>query len=63
MLSLRNSERKVEDINIISEKAYSNLHPSNLLNFPGKYQKTFETDILKLRADELNFTLCMFVKV
>jgi len=28
----------------------------------GKYQKTFETDILKLRADELNFTLCMFVK-
>jgi hypothetical protein len=24
--------------------------------------KTFETDILKLRADELNFTLCMFVK-
>ena len=29
----------------------------------GKYQKTFETDILKLRADELNFTLCMFVKV
>ena len=28
----------------------------------GKYQKSFETDILKLRADELNFTLCMFVK-
>jgi len=28
----------------------------------GKYMKTFETDILKLRADELNFTLCMFVK-
>ena len=24
--------------------------------------KTFETDILKLRADKLNFTLCMFVK-
>lgn len=24
--------------------------------------KTFETDILKLRADELNYTLCMFVK-
>lgn len=28
----------------------------------GKYMKTFETDILKLRADELNYTLCMFVK-
>jgi len=28
----------------------------------GKYQKAFETDILKLRADELNFTLCLFVK-
>ena len=24
--------------------------------------KPFETDILKLRADELNYTLCMFVK-
>ena len=34
-----------------------------LFNFvQGKYQKSFETDILKLRADELNFTLCMFVK-
>ena len=28
----------------------------------GKYMKPFETDILKLRADELNYTLCMFVK-
>ena len=28
----------------------------------GKYIKNFETDILKLRADELNYTLCMFVK-
>jgi len=28
----------------------------------GKYIKAFETDILKLRADELNYTLCMFVK-
>ena len=28
----------------------------------GKYIKPFETDILKLRADELNYTLCMFVK-
>lgn len=28
----------------------------------GRYMKTFETDILKLRADELNYTLCMFVK-
>ena len=28
----------------------------------GKYMKAFETDILKLRADELNYTLCMFVK-
>ena len=64
MLSLRNSELKVENIYVISEKAYSNLIPSNLRNFlTGKYQKTFETDILKLRADELNFTLCMFVKV
>ena len=32
------------------------------LRAQGKYQKSFETDILKLRADELNFTLCMFVK-
>ena len=32
------------------------------LRAQGKYQKQFETDILKLRADELNFTLCMFVK-
>lgn len=32
------------------------------LRAQGKYMKTFETDILKLRADELNFTLCMFVK-
>merc|ERR1712015_477185 len=24
--------------------------------------KAFETDLLKLRADELNYTLCMFVK-
>merc|ERR1712112_31154 len=32
------------------------------LRAQGKYQKPFETDILKLRADELNFTLCMFVK-
>ena len=28
----------------------------------GKYMKAFETDLLKLRADELNYTLCMFVK-
>ena len=28
----------------------------------GKYIKAFETDLLKLRADELNYTLCMFVK-
>uniref|UniRef100_A0A0K2TUK9 Putative LOC101855726 [Aplysia californica] n=1 Tax=Lepeophtheirus salmonis TaxID=72036 RepID=A0A0K2TUK9_LEPSM len=28
----------------------------------GKYIKSFETDLLKLRADELNYTLCMFVK-
>ena len=28
----------------------------------GKYIKPFETDLLKLRADELNYTLCMFVK-
>ncbi len=28
----------------------------------GRYMKPFETDILKLRADELNYTLCMFVK-
>jgi len=28
----------------------------------GKYLKNFETDILKLRADELSYTLCMFVK-
>ena len=28
----------------------------------GKYMKPFETDLLKLRADELNYTLCMFVK-
>lgn len=28
----------------------------------GRYVKPFETDLLKLRADELNFTLCMFVK-
>ena len=27
-----------------------------------KYIKPFETDILKLRSDELNYTLCMFVK-
>ena len=32
------------------------------LRAQGKYMKTFETDILKLRADELSFTLCMFVK-
>lgn len=28
----------------------------------GRYIKPFETDILKLRADELNYTLCMFVQ-
>ena len=28
----------------------------------GRYMKPFETDILKLRADELNYTLCLFVK-
>ncbi len=28
----------------------------------GRYMKTFDTDILKLRADELIYTLCMFVK-
>jgi len=28
----------------------------------GRYQKPFETDLLKLRTDELYFTLCMFVK-
>ncbi len=28
----------------------------------GKYLKPFETDILKLRCDELSYTLCMFVK-
>ena len=32
------------------------------LRAQGKYLKSFETDILKLRADELNYTLCMFVK-
>ena len=32
------------------------------MRFQGKYLKTFETDILKLCGDELNFTLCMFVK-
>lgn len=28
----------------------------------GNYIKPFETDLLKLRADELNYTLCLFVK-
>ncbi len=28
----------------------------------GKYLKNFETDILKLRCDELSYTLCMFVR-
>jgi len=28
----------------------------------GEFAKYFETDILKLRADELNYMLCMFVK-
>ncbi len=28
----------------------------------GKYTKPFETDLLKLRADELSFTLCLFIK-
>jgi hypothetical protein len=32
------------------------------LRTQGKYVKPFETDLLKLRADELNYTLCMFVK-
>ncbi len=32
------------------------------LRAQGKYMKTFDTDILKLRADELIYTLCMFVK-
>ncbi len=32
------------------------------LQSQGKYLKKFETDILKLRCDELSFTLCMFVK-
>ena len=60
MQSLRSSERKVR-------KSFQFLffleEGTKVELFPGKYQKTFETDILKLRADELNFTLCMFVKV
>ena len=60
MQSLRSSERKVRKsfqfLFLLEEGTKVEL-------FPGKYQKTFETDILKLRADELNFTLCMFVKV
>lgn len=28
----------------------------------GKYTKPFESDLSKLRADELNYTLCLFVK-
>ena len=64
MLSLRNSELKVEDIDLQDLKKHiqTRSHPT-YETFTGKYQKTFETDILKLRADELNFTLCMFVKV
>ena len=60
MQSLRSSVRKVR-------KSFQFLffleEGTKVELFPGKYQKTFETDILKLRADELNFTLCMFVKV
>ena len=60
MQSLRSSERKVR-------KSFQFLffleEGTKVELFPGKYQKTFETDILKLRADELNFTLCMFVKI